>query len=837
MNKIVDRIINRKPGRSTGPLCLMLALSVVLCVWRGDVYASSDAPETSLAKNSYTENTVAMDVACGYDGHVKGGRYLPVEVTLANSLETNLPGEIRIKTQGSNNDIYQHDYPVEVPAGQTVSTQLYLPVGNRSDQIFVSYVDEDGTELAHKRVKLEFGMDTPELFVGILSDTPERLACWDGIGVDYSMLMTRTMTFTTENFPENRMGLDMVDVLLISNYRIRDLSEEQSRTLVEWVRNGGIMILGTGMRADDTLGRFAPELLEQSYDAPQKEQISMGAEYAQEGPAGADLEIPCVEFLLSGGNVIQSDESRTLLATVPYSQGMIAVAAYDFTDIQNFCIQNPSFMDHTLTQIIGETRLNRLAEEVYSGDSGRYWSIRNVINTGNVRRLPNMALYAMEIIIYIFLAGIGLYIFLRQRDLSRLYRSSVVLLSLVFTVLIYLMGSRTRFRGVFYTYAQFQEVSWDSISENVYMNMRAPYSYPYQVELQSGYTVKPVTSSYSYGNEGQTRFTGDEDWRADISHQENCTRVTIRDVPAFEPRYFQMDKTEKNENQTGFYGSLEIDHGKISGTITSQFQEKMENCTVFFNDKLIYLGDMEPGETLEMSDYPVLEYPRNHSYEVASYLSGQSHFKQADIENDEYVEAVEKTNLLSFYLDYYMPSYLSGARVVGIKENSGTSSSLISAADVEGRTVASSNVEVYSSEDEILYRQADLRQPKVITGNYDEKSNALFGMDPVTLEYSFGNDIWIQRLTLDCVSEEFLQGGNGSLLKFAGNIYFYNHETGGFDKQDQAKREYDSDELIPYLSPGNTLTVKYVYENNSEYNWDVLLPVLNIMGRTIDDRD
>lgn len=76
----------------------------------------------------------------------------------------------------------------------------------------------------------------------------------------------------------------------------------------------------------------------------------------------------------------------------------------------------------------------------------------------------------MEIIIYIILAGLGLYIFLRQRDLSQLYRSSVVVLSLIFTVIIYLMGNRTRFRDVFYTYAQFQEVSWDSVSENVYMN-------------------------------------------------------------------------------------------------------------------------------------------------------------------------------------------------------------------------------------------------------------------------------------------------------------------------------------------------------------------------------
>ena len=81
--------------------------------------------------------------------------------------------------------------------------------------------------------------------------------------------------------------------------------------------------------------------------------------------------------------------------------------------------------------------------------------------------------------------------------------------------------------------------------------------------------------------------------------------------------------------------------------------------------------------------------------------------------------------------------------------------------------MASSNVDVYSSEDEILYRQADQRQPKVISGNYDENSNALFGMDPVTLEYSLGSDIWIQRLTMDFVSDELISRirRNGTLIQ------------------------------------------------------------------------
>ena len=88
----------------TGPRKLLLALSVLLCVWFGTAYGAS------AAGGDYTENEISMDVVCGYDGHVKGGRYLPVQVILTNGQETDSVGQIQIKTLESNNDIYQQSY-------------------------------------------------------------------------------------------------------------------------------------------------------------------------------------------------------------------------------------------------------------------------------------------------------------------------------------------------------------------------------------------------------------------------------------------------------------------------------------------------------------------------------------------------------------------------------------------------------------------------------------------------------------------------------------------------------------------------------------------------------
>lgn len=808
----------------TGPLVFLLALLAVSAAWGAS--GQTDKKE---------DQAIEMDVTYGYGNTAKGGRYVPVDVVLTNREETDFTGTLQVLVMESDYETYRYDYPVSIGPWESRESHLYIPMGTRSDQLFVTVKDWTGEEAARRRLKLNFSLDVPELFVGILSDTPDVLnPGWNGVGVNHGMLKTRTVTFDTESFPDDRLGLDMIDVMLITDYRIRDLSEEQSQVLIQWVRGGGTMILGTGLRVDDTLGRFAPELLEEMYEAPKMQTIDMGAAYSQERPGDGVLSVPCVEFSLTGGNVILADESQTLLAAVTYRRGIVAVSAYDFVDIAEFCQHNPSYLDELLTGVLGERKINSLAESVYSGNSGQYWAVRDMINTGDVKRLPDLGLYTLEIVIYVFLAGIGIYVYLKQRDLTGYYRSGVTALSVVFTMIIWLMGSRTRFSDAFFTYARFLEVTGDTVSDTTYMNVRAPYNRPYEVHLAEDYSVKPVTQNYyGTGTSGAApRFTGAEDYHVKIGYSQDKIQVSFQHVPAFEPKYFQLDKEEPNREEIGFRGDIEIGPAGYKGTITNHFKETLENCVVLLYGKLIYLGDMAPGETRNLEGLEVLGYPLNHPYEVGSYLSGQSKFKRADISDDAYLEAVRKTNLFVFYLENFMP-YSPNAKVVGICSQADEDKErLVKSKEAEGSTVAASDISVYSSEDEVIYRSGLIRTPVVLGGSYDSDNNTLYGADPVTLEYSLGNDVRIERLVFQEVSDVFVSGKNSSdLSRFEGNIYFYNHNTGKYDLMDSMKQTYESYELASYLSPGNTITVKYVYENMTDYNWNVVLPMPNIVGR------
>ena len=65
---------------------------------------------------------------------------------------------------------------------------------------------------------------------------------------------------------------------------------------------------------------------------------------------------------------------------------------------------------------------------------------------------------------------------------------------------------------------------------------------------------------------------------------------------------------------------------------------------------------------------------------------------------------------------------------------------------------------------------------------------------------------------------------------FSGSLYFYNHDTGIYDLMDTGKSVYAADELEPYRSPGNTMTIKYIFDNNTDYSW-VTLPMLTVLGK------
>lgn len=776
------------------------------------------------------EDDVTLTAEYGLDGMAKGGRYLPLSVTIGNHREEYLSGSLLVKSLESDGTIYQYEYDIEVEPFAERVEEHYIPLGNSAEQLFLTLTDEFGETIINKKLALSVSRDVPDLFIGILSDEPSKLQYLDGVGIHYSALRTRSFEMSADDFPDDVVGLSLLDVLVVNNFKLRRLSETQTAAIMDWVHNGGVLILGTGNRVDDTLGRFAPVLLDDSYESADYRHVDLSEEYPIDSHQDAMMTIPCVDIPLHGGNVLISSGGFSLFTAAAKERGMIVVSAFDLGDLSRFCETYNGYVDFMFTKILGENRINRLAETVYNGSSSQYWSVQNLINTGNVDKLPNLTVYVIVVLIYLFLVGPGLYLFLKDRDLQMNYRKGVMVCSLSFAALIYVLGSTTRFKTTFFTYAAIQDVTDDYVSDTTYLNIRNPYNRSYSVDLSPEYEILPITRYYQYKT--TDTFDGDEAYQIAIRAESDATTIQAQGINAFAPRYFRLDKKTENTEKVGIVSDVKYFEGKISGTVTNHFPYALEKATLILYGNMVELGHMEPGETKKLEELELLRFPLGNSYVVADRVTGEGQFGGINIDNKEYILAMERSNLLIFYLENYMSGYMADGRVIAFsEENQGTEFLKDSLAETYGITMLTSSVSVNMSQDSMLYRSVLMKTPTIISGNYEAETNSMSGMEPLTLEYQIGTDISVESLTFESISEAFVGADSTEHTNvFEGSIYFYNYGTGIFDKmEDLEGKTMNVAQLASYLSPGNTLTVRYVYEGTGGFN-SIQLPMPMVAG-------
>ena len=120
------------------------------------------------------------------------------------------------------------------------------------------------------------------------------------------------------------------------------------------------------------------------------------------------------------------------------------------------------------------------------------------------------------------------------------------------------------------------------------------------------------------------------------------------------------------------------------------------------------------------------------------------------------MRTMAKTSLLEFYLDEYLTGYQPGARIVAFRGNRETSSFLMGDGyEVSGLTMYTAAAEAYMEKEELVYRSAMANSPKVVNGIYQISGNTITGMSPVTLEYSLGSDLNIEKLRFEQLSPVF----------------------------------------------------------------------------------
>ena len=139
----------------------------------------------------------------------------------------------------------------------------------------------------------------------------DRLGYLNNVGI------SNTRSSVPELIPTDGLGLDQLDVLLISNFDTARLSGAQVEAIWDWVGRGGVLLFGTGAYGEKVMNAFGEEILESPLPESEKRDINMGVEFAQESPASATISLTCTDVYLNGAQEILSSDEVTVLSRCP----------------------------------------------------------------------------------------------------------------------------------------------------------------------------------------------------------------------------------------------------------------------------------------------------------------------------------------------------------------------------------------------------------------------------------------------------------------------------------------------------------------------------------------
>ena len=769
---------------------------------------------------------ITIDISYGYGNIAKGGRYLPIHVFYKNFEDENFSGKVSIEFNEADNRKYAYEYDVNIEGKDSVLSDYYIKISNKVDNIVVVLKDEQQGEIIKKVVSLNMAANQSKIMLGLLSDSQGRLNYFNNVAINFGLLSLNTVNLSAGSFPKSSSGLEQLDIIIISDFRIRDLSNEQSRALMDWVKQGGVLMIGTGTRADDTIGRYAPELLEDIYETPSIRTVNF---LLNNEIKSVDLDSTYIN--LHGGNVIVSDDEFPLITSVNKQKGIIAVAGFDFCDLNQFAIENTQFARYIISNILGNERIEAFSNQSETLDD-TFQNIEPILNSSEIKKLPPMTIYTLVFIAYILLIGPILFIYLRDCGLAIYYRKIVVLISLLLLAMIIIYNGRTRFSTTFYNYVTVYEAGDSDVSETTYVNLRNPYNKPYNVVIDSNYSIVPIIRNKTNIDE---RRALEKNTSVNIDNAELIKDISIKNVGAFSSNIWKMDKTIENLNNEGFSGDINFFDGNLSVEITNNYKHKVKNTTLLLYGKIAMLGDFDAGETKTIENCEFLNIPLTNFDITAKLITGMEEVSTINqngsvngMDTEQYMQRLNVSNFLSFYMMENSNGYTADARIIAFSDTA-LSSPIFYSDTMEGSglTLLTSVIPVNSIADGVVYRQSLLKMPLILSGDYSYIDNALKSNQATVLEYFLGDDINIGEVKFEQISEVFSNPQYSDRLKtFNGNIALYNFKTGNFDYV--SKNEFSLLELLTYLSDNNTMRVRYSNIENGDL--ETALPMISVLG-------
>lgn len=541
---------------------------------------------TGQAQNE--DNGIDMQVEPAFGGIVKNGEWLPVWATIQNNGRDQEARLLARITGGSGTTVYA--VPVPLPAGARKRVPLYTLPNSFSREMEIQLVSDDEL-LASETVQVQPQMNNTYV-VGILSPERGATSLINGVKLPGQFRPVQLVDLTLDVLPERPEGLRSFDAILINDTDTSELSQDQRNALANWVQAGGRLVIGGGPGAQKTVSGLPEMLIPTSPDQlVELDDVSNLADFANTDDVNTQGPFLAATGPQISGSKLVDQNDVTLVAETEVGGGVVDYIALDITGAPfNGWSGTTPFWETLLS--VGAAYPNWLPTDISQrqmiADQMNY-----ALSTLPALDLPSVRGLAVLLLVYVLMVGPVNYIVLRYFKRLQWAWVTIPALTLIFSVGTFLVGFALRGSDIILNKIALVELQQDGNGRAItYFGLFSPAQSSYKVEVPGSGLLSAVTQYYD-------PWSGLPTTPGEITFVQG--EPSVLEGLAVNQWSMQAFQSEGIWDQFGTISAdLKVGQEGITGEITNNTGETIQDAYLILGTRFASLGDISPGETMDV---------------------------------------------------------------------------------------------------------------------------------------------------------------------------------------------------------------------------------------------
>ncbi len=529
-----------------------------------------------IPQQTQANGSVLLEVQTGMEGEYKPGYWTPVEVIVKNNSGKDIDGYLSIQLEDD------YTAPVEVAAGATKKVDMVIP----SQHIYANsevILFEGKKELASQKVDGK-GLAGDTFLVAVLANDKNTGNFFGSMPKNLFPRPTRLVHLDAEDIPSFALPFQGVDMLIINDYPIDQLSQEQIDALKEWTSTGGTILFSGGSQIEK-----ASQLL-QELSTIEIESITKVAALESLSASGKELVLsqPLAVSIAKHekGEVLLQENEIPLFIAEKVGNGVVVYAAYDLAmEPLASWSGNGEWWAKLLSRVIQEH-----TSQWKSSQSDSYWELQRTAERIPSLTLPNPSTLAIIFGLYILVVGPIMYFVLKILNRRDWAWFVVPLCAVMLSIGIFVFGSIERTNQILTHNVNYVDLNQQGEGQLTGVSaIFVPTGGDYKLHFADGSIVSPYPDGRRHRNDYQKTKTTLTQHYSDMTF-ENVEFWSMRKINV-RKHLPSIGKIESN---------LAFQDGKLKGTITNQTSYSLRDVKILSGQYIQEIPQLEVGETVEV---------------------------------------------------------------------------------------------------------------------------------------------------------------------------------------------------------------------------------------------